>query len=312
LLEAGAIDGARGILINITGSSSLKLSEVNEASSLIQAAAHEDANIIFGAVLDEKMGDEVKITVIATGFRDQMPERRARMLNVAEDPIVSIPLAAAPIPSVLLAPPLSPSVPLEPAPIPSIQSVPTPIPSVPYEPAPSTSVPFVPFEPAPSPAVPLAPAPIVSPPVAARDHWYTEPAPAPLLQPMPRRFLSQDEEEERESPSSKEQEEPASYSSAPSATPSDPAERSASLQPERTLSASEWMETASEPARPKFAELSEEPEYTLLPRDYAAENTGEPAEADEYSVPPAATLFRKDEDEKRDLDKPAFLRRLGF
>jgi cell division protein FtsZ len=79
LLEAGAIDGARGILINITGSSSLKLSEVNEASSLIQSAAHEDANIIFGAVLDEKMGDEVKITVIATGFRDQMPERRARM-----------------------------------------------------------------------------------------------------------------------------------------------------------------------------------------------------------------------------------------
>jgi cell division protein FtsZ len=75
LLEAGAIDGARGILINITGSSSLKLSEVNEASSLIQSAAHEDANIIFGAVLDEKMGDEVKITVIATGFRDQMPER---------------------------------------------------------------------------------------------------------------------------------------------------------------------------------------------------------------------------------------------
>ena len=84
LLEAGAIDGARGILINITGSSSLKLSEVNEASSLIQSAAHEDANIIFGAVLDEKMGDEVKITVIATGFRDQMPERRARMLSVGE------------------------------------------------------------------------------------------------------------------------------------------------------------------------------------------------------------------------------------
>ena len=84
LLEAGAIDGARGILINITGSSTLKLSEVNEASSLIQSSAHEDANIIFGAVLDEKMGDEVKITVIATGFRDQMPERRARMLNVEE------------------------------------------------------------------------------------------------------------------------------------------------------------------------------------------------------------------------------------
>ncbi len=84
LLEAGAIDGARGILINITGSSSLKLSEVNEASSLIQSAAHEDANIIFGAVLDESMGDEVKITVIATGFKQQgddlHSDRRERML----------------------------------------------------------------------------------------------------------------------------------------------------------------------------------------------------------------------------------------
>jgi cell division protein FtsZ len=81
LLEAGAIDGAKGILINITGSSNLKLSEVNEASTIIQNAAHEDANIIFGAVQDETMGDEVKITVIATGFKQQeMPQRRERML----------------------------------------------------------------------------------------------------------------------------------------------------------------------------------------------------------------------------------------
>src|ERR1700761_1304979 len=75
LLEAGAIDGAKGILINISGSSNLKLSEVNEASTLIQNAAHEEANIIFGAVLDESMGDEVKITVIATGFRQDLPTR---------------------------------------------------------------------------------------------------------------------------------------------------------------------------------------------------------------------------------------------
>ena len=75
LLEAGAIDGAQGILINITGSSNLKLSEVNEASTIIQNAAHEDANIIFGAVQDESMGDEVKITVIATGFRKDLPSR---------------------------------------------------------------------------------------------------------------------------------------------------------------------------------------------------------------------------------------------
>src|SRR3954449_7797236 len=89
LLEAGAIDGDRGILINITGSSSLKLSEVNEASTIIQNAAHEDANIIFGAVMDERMKDEVKITVIATGFKQQeMPQRRERMLAEATLPTV--------------------------------------------------------------------------------------------------------------------------------------------------------------------------------------------------------------------------------
>jgi cell division protein FtsZ len=84
LLEAGAIDGARGILLNITGSSSLKLAEVYEASTIIQSAAHEDANIIFGAVLDEKMKDEVKITVIATGFRaDARQHGRDTMTSTA-------------------------------------------------------------------------------------------------------------------------------------------------------------------------------------------------------------------------------------
>jgi cell division protein FtsZ len=88
LLEAGAIDGARGILINISGSSSLKLNEVAEASSIIQEAAHEDANIIFGAVLDESMGEDVKFTVIATGFRDAQPARRERMMAEAALPTV--------------------------------------------------------------------------------------------------------------------------------------------------------------------------------------------------------------------------------
>ncbi len=83
LLEEGAIDGARGILINISGSSTLKLSEVNEASMIIQSAAHEDANIIFGAVMDESLGDEIKITVIATGFRHETPQRRERMMRPA-------------------------------------------------------------------------------------------------------------------------------------------------------------------------------------------------------------------------------------
>ena len=68
LLEDASIEGARGILINITGSSRLSLHEVHEASSIIQRTADPDANIIFGCVLNEEMGEEVKITVIATGF----------------------------------------------------------------------------------------------------------------------------------------------------------------------------------------------------------------------------------------------------
>jgi len=68
LLEDVSIDGATGILINITGGPDLTLHEVNEASSLIQHAAHEDANIIFGSVIDPNLSEEVRITVIATGF----------------------------------------------------------------------------------------------------------------------------------------------------------------------------------------------------------------------------------------------------
>jgi len=83
LLEAGAIDGARGILINITGSSSLKLAEVQQACTIIQSAAHEDANIIFGAVMDEKMKDAVKITVIATGFRESAGRHRTHEVRTS-------------------------------------------------------------------------------------------------------------------------------------------------------------------------------------------------------------------------------------
>ncbi|MGE5752161.1 MAG: cell division protein FtsZ [Deltaproteobacteria bacterium] len=68
LLEDVSIRGARGVLINITGGSSLSLSEVHEAASLVQQEADEEANIIFGTVIDELMEDELKVTVIATGF----------------------------------------------------------------------------------------------------------------------------------------------------------------------------------------------------------------------------------------------------
>ncbi|MEK6773713.1 MAG: cell division protein FtsZ [Bdellovibrionota bacterium] len=68
LLENIKIDGATGIIINVSGGPDLSLYEVNEASTLITEAAHEDAEIIFGAVIDESLGDEVRVTVIATGF----------------------------------------------------------------------------------------------------------------------------------------------------------------------------------------------------------------------------------------------------
>jgi cell division protein FtsZ len=74
LLEEVSIEGATGILVNVTGGSTLTLHEVNEAIALVEASAHEDANIIFGYVVDETMGDDVTITVIATGF-----ERGRRM-----------------------------------------------------------------------------------------------------------------------------------------------------------------------------------------------------------------------------------------
>jgi cell division protein FtsZ len=237
LLEAGAIDGARGILINITGSSSLKLSEVNEASSLIQSAAHEDANIIFGAVLDEKMGEEVKITVIATGFRDQMPERRARMLSVAETPVLSVP-------------------------------------------------------------------------VVAPGTWLKEPE--TVTAPAPLRFQSE-EEDERENEAMVRLAEPAFFSASASTGAQVSASAAAVVVAEEPEPETDLVAT---PARPRFAELAEEPAYTPLPRDYASDfSSGMRAPAasafDEQRVP--ATLFSaSDEETERDLDVPAFMRRSQF
>ena len=74
LLEA-AIDGARGVLLNITGPSSMGLMEMTAAAEVIHGVAHQDANIIFGTVIDDEMGDEVKVTVIAAGF-DRLDTRR--------------------------------------------------------------------------------------------------------------------------------------------------------------------------------------------------------------------------------------------
>jgi cell division protein FtsZ len=86
LLEDLSIDGARGVLINITGGPDMTLFEVNEAATLVQEAAHEEANIIFGAVVDERLPEgEVRVTVIATGLDDGRM-RRDRTRN-SESPV---------------------------------------------------------------------------------------------------------------------------------------------------------------------------------------------------------------------------------
>lgn len=81
LLEA-SIDGARGVLLSISGGSDLGLFEINEAAQLVSEAAHPEANIIFGAVIDDALGDEVRVTVIAAGFDGgQPPARRDNVLG---------------------------------------------------------------------------------------------------------------------------------------------------------------------------------------------------------------------------------------
>jgi cell division protein FtsZ len=86
LLEDISIHGAKGILLNVTGGPDLTLSEINEASSLIQKETYEDANIIFGAVIDRRMNDEIRVTVIATGLgAEEQKEERKRRLRVIPD-----------------------------------------------------------------------------------------------------------------------------------------------------------------------------------------------------------------------------------
>jgi cell division protein FtsZ len=80
LLENTSIKGARGLLINVSGGADISLYDVNEVASLVREEAHEDANIIFGAVIDEKLSDEIRVTVIATGFGEHgyEPEKCSR------------------------------------------------------------------------------------------------------------------------------------------------------------------------------------------------------------------------------------------
>jgi cell division protein FtsZ len=113
LLEA-SMEGAHGVLLSISGGSDLGLFEINEAASLVADAAHPDANIIFGAVIDDALGDEVRVTVIAAGFDGGQPKHRPTPAARAESPATASPYQSsspyAPAPAVsrsLPAPPMA-------------------------------------------------------------------------------------------------------------------------------------------------------------------------------------------------------------
>ncbi|MBH1988713.1 MAG: cell division protein FtsZ [Myxococcaceae bacterium] len=149
LLEDISVDGAMGILVNVTGGKSLTLHEVNDAIELITKAAHEDANIIFGYVVDESLEDDVTITVIATGF--ETAKRQAAKLGHT---FTAVPPAAVPVYRA------------SPAHVPAALS--------------SYAVPAASI-PTPIPMAPPLPAPTPSQPVGAQTMSYPPPALAPLL-----------------------------------------------------------------------------------------------------------------------------------
>ena len=94
------IDGARGVLFNMTGGPNLTLFEVNQAAAIIRETAHPDVNMIFGAVIDQEMSDEVRVTVIATGFERSGVPRRAleRLTTRTERPLTQNSMISAPSP----------------------------------------------------------------------------------------------------------------------------------------------------------------------------------------------------------------------
>ena len=299
LLEAGAIDGARGILINITGSSSLKLSEVNDAAVLIQDAAHEDANIIFGAVQDEKMGDEIKITVIATGFKEPKQdglERRERLLEPG------------PARSVVAAeqgfvPPIQPR-----------YVAPPPVPLTPAAPV-SAAPPVIPAPPVAAP--PVRTVPQQSFPVAAPSYG----TPTPVAQ-QPQHFTPQIVEVSQQPAPQPVQTPEFSAPQTFQATP----QQVFQAQPQAPAASNNPVFSSTQPQQPAFVTNSEpsglvpvpasvfDDDFFISPRqqaEAAAQANPEPTLRTDVRVPtfsghaPAAEP-QEDHDE---LDIPAFLRR---
>ena len=125
LLEA-SIEGARGVLFNITGGNDLSLFDVTEASNIITEAVDPDANIIFGAVIDEKLDDEIRVTVIATGFNGKNPALTGQAtIQKAGIKVTPRPAVPKPAPKPVQAPPApGPKPIINPNPFPSTPEVP--------------------------------------------------------------------------------------------------------------------------------------------------------------------------------------------
>ncbi|HET6966967.1 MAG TPA: cell division protein FtsZ [Ornithinibacter sp.] len=149
LLEA-SIDGAHGVLLSIQGGSDLGLFEINEAARLVQEAAHPEANIIFGAVIDDALGDEVRVTVIAAGFDGGAPLHRAdnRALGTIQGRPAPAPAAPPPAPAPdhrpVTAPPATPPAPAPVTPAleePAVRTERTDVPVEPARPAPASPPP---------------------------------------------------------------------------------------------------------------------------------------------------------------------------
>ncbi|MFD4642278.1 cell division protein FtsZ [Lentzea sp. NPDC058436] len=181
LLEA-SMEGAHGVLLSIAGGSDLGLFEINESASLVQEAAHPDANIIFGTVIDDSLGDEVRVTVIAAGFDGGGPTHKkleptalSSPPRTATGPIASAsaapqhaqPVAQTPVVQAPVQPPVQPVQPVQPEirQAPPVQQPPT---SVPPQPSPVQGNGYVPSVPrslsSPNGSLPSRPVPVTDDP----------------------------------------------------------------------------------------------------------------------------------------------------
>jgi cell division protein FtsZ len=188
LLEA-SMDGAQGVLLNISGGSDLGLFEINGAAELVADAAHPEANIIFGAVIDDALGDEVRVTVIAAGF-DTVQDRRRQSRGRNAAPAPSAAGAGGPSAGPGVAGPATAASAAAPQPTPPAAAPPAPAPSPPASPASGRDAPPAPAEgqrtAAPGPAAPglyppaggFGPSAFPSRPPASYD-----PTPEPVHEP---------------------------------------------------------------------------------------------------------------------------------